>query len=160
MAVAAEVGDYTDFYASIHHATNVGSMFRPDNPLLPNWRHVPIGYHGRASTLVPSGTAVRRPCGQTSAAEAGPPALCPQFTAFGRCPKGHECRLVHGDVCEVGRRARDGGQAGVRSPPGARPAAGGGEGEPGAPCQARARPRAAFPRAPAADVRKARHPPL
>jgi fumarylacetoacetase len=77
MAVAAEVGDYTDFYASIHHATNVGSMFRPDNPLLPNWRHVPIGYHGRASTLVPSGTAVRRPCGQTSAAEAGPPAFGP-----------------------------------------------------------------------------------
>jgi fumarylacetoacetase len=77
MALPSEVGDYTDFYASIHHATNVGSMFRPDNPLLPNWRHVPIGYHGRASTLVPSGTAVRRPCGQTSAAEAGPPSFGP-----------------------------------------------------------------------------------
>ena len=77
MALAMDVGDYTDFYASIHHATNVGSMFRPDNPLLPNWRHVPIGYHGRASTLVPSGTAVRRPHGQTSAADAGPPAFGP-----------------------------------------------------------------------------------
>ena len=77
MAMLAEVGDYTDFYASIHHATNVGSMFRPDNPLLPNWRHVPIGYHGRASTLVPSNTAVRRPCGQTSAADAGPPSFGP-----------------------------------------------------------------------------------
>ena len=77
MALAMDVGDYTDFYASIHHATNVGSMFRPDNPLLPNWRHVPIGYHGRASTLVPSGTAIRRPCGQSSAADAGPPSFGP-----------------------------------------------------------------------------------
>jgi fumarylacetoacetase len=58
------VGDYTDFYASVHHATNVGSMFRPDNPLLPNYKWVPIGYHGRASSLVPSGTPVRRPSGQ------------------------------------------------------------------------------------------------
>ena len=58
------VGDYTDFYASVHHATNVGSMFRPDNPLLPNYKWVPIGYHGRASSLVPSGTTVARPSGQ------------------------------------------------------------------------------------------------
>ncbi len=57
-------GDYTDFYASLFHATNVGSMFRPDNPLLPNYKHIPIAYHGRASTLVPSGTPVRRPRGQ------------------------------------------------------------------------------------------------
>ena len=77
MALASDVGDYTDFYASIHHATNVGSMFRPDNPLLPNWRHLPVGYHGRASTLVPSGTAVRRPFGQTSATDNGPPAFGP-----------------------------------------------------------------------------------
>ena len=77
MGLPAQVGDYTDFYASIHHATNVGSMFRPDNPLLPNWRHVPIGYHGRSSTLVPSGTAVRRPCGQTSATDNGPPSFGP-----------------------------------------------------------------------------------
>ncbi len=60
----AEIGDYSDFYASVHHATNVGSMFRPDNPLLPNYKWVPIGYHGRSSTIVVSGTSVRRPSGQ------------------------------------------------------------------------------------------------
>ncbi len=60
----AQIGDYTDFYASVHHATNVGSMFRPDNPLLPNYKWVPIGYHGRASSIVVSGTPVRRPNGQ------------------------------------------------------------------------------------------------
>lgn len=64
-------GDYTDFYASIFHATNVGSMFRPDNPLLPNYKWIPVGYHGRASSIVPSGTAVRRPSGQLSPAEEG-----------------------------------------------------------------------------------------
>src|SRR5271155_3036341 len=57
----ATVGDYTDFYASIFHATNVGKLFRPDNPLLPNYKYIPIGYHGRASSLVPSGTPIRRP---------------------------------------------------------------------------------------------------
>jgi fumarylacetoacetase len=57
-------GDYTDFYASIDHATNVGKLFRPDNPLLPNYRWVPIAYHGRSSSIVVSGTPVRRPCGQ------------------------------------------------------------------------------------------------
>src|SRR4051812_26828394 len=60
----ATIGDYTDFYASIHHATNVGGMFRPDNPLLPNYKWVPIGYHGRSSSIVLSGTPVRRPSGQ------------------------------------------------------------------------------------------------
>lgn len=60
------IPDYTDFYASIHHATTVGSMFRPDNPLLPNYKHVPIGYHGRASSIVVSGTDIRRPRGQQS----------------------------------------------------------------------------------------------
>ena len=59
------IGDYSDFYASIHHATNVGSMFRPDNPLLPNYKWLPVGYHGRASSMVVSGTAVRRPWGQS-----------------------------------------------------------------------------------------------
>lgn len=59
--------NYTDFYASVHHARNVGSMFRPDNPLLPNYKHVPIGYHGRASSIVASGQPIRRPCGQTKA---------------------------------------------------------------------------------------------
>jgi fumarylacetoacetase len=77
MAMPAEVGDYTDFYASIDHATNVGSMFRPDNPLLPNYKHVPIGYHGRASSLVVSGTPVKRPMGQTSAKPEGPPTFGP-----------------------------------------------------------------------------------
>ena len=65
------VGDYTDFYASLYHATNVGSMFRPDNPLLPNYKHIPIGYHGRASSIVASGTPVRRPVGQQAPAEEG-----------------------------------------------------------------------------------------
>lgn len=77
MAMPAEVGDYTDFYASIDHATNVGSMFRPDNPLLPNYKHVPIGYHGRASSLVVSGTPVKRPMGQSSAKPEGPPTYGP-----------------------------------------------------------------------------------
>ena len=77
MLLPAEIGDYTDFYASVHHATNVGSMFRPDNPLLPNYKWVPIGYHGRASSIVPSGTAVRRPSGQSKAADAESPAFGP-----------------------------------------------------------------------------------
>lgn len=68
----ARIGNYTDFYASIFHATNVGSMFRPDNPLLPNYKYVPIGYHGRASSLVVSGTPVRRPNGQTSDGNSAP----------------------------------------------------------------------------------------
>jgi fumarylacetoacetase len=71
------IGDYTDFYASLHHATNVGSMFRPTNPLLPNWKHVPIGYHGRASSIVVSGTPVVRPCGQTVSNDDGPPSFGP-----------------------------------------------------------------------------------
>jgi fumarylacetoacetase len=61
----AEIGDYTDFYASIHHATNVGSLFRPENPLLPNYKWLPVAYHGRASSIVVSGTPVTRPSGQT-----------------------------------------------------------------------------------------------
>jgi len=65
------IGDYTDFYASLFHATNVGSMFRPDNPLLPNYKHIPIGYHGRASSIVASGTPIRRPIGQQAPAEEG-----------------------------------------------------------------------------------------
>jgi fumarylacetoacetase len=77
MLLPARVGDYTDFYASVHHATNVGSMFRPDNPLLPNYKHVPIGYHGRASSLVVSGAPVKRPCGQTKADDAGEPVYGP-----------------------------------------------------------------------------------
>jgi fumarylacetoacetase len=76
-ALPALVGDYTDFYASIHHATNVGRMMRPDNPLLPNYRWVPIGYHGRASSLVVSGTPIRRPAGQTRPEGAPAPVFGP-----------------------------------------------------------------------------------
>jgi fumarylacetoacetase len=72
MRLPAAVGDYTDFYASIDHATNVGKMFRPDNPLLPNYKHVPIAYHGRSSSLVVSGTPVRRPSGQLGEGKFGP----------------------------------------------------------------------------------------
>jgi fumarylacetoacetase len=74
MLLPAAIGDYTDFYASIHHATNVGSMFRPDNPLLPNYKHVPIAYHGRASSIVASGTPIHRPVGQTGEGRFGPTA--------------------------------------------------------------------------------------
>jgi fumarylacetoacetase len=77
MLLPANIGDYTDFYASIHHATNVGSMFRPDNPLLPNYKHLPVGYHGRASSIIISGTPVRRPMGQTVSTDAGPPTFGP-----------------------------------------------------------------------------------
>jgi fumarylacetoacetase len=67
------VADYVDFYSSLHHARNVGLMFRPDDePLLPNWRQMPVGYHGRAGTVVPSGTPVRRPSGQLGEGEFGP----------------------------------------------------------------------------------------
>jgi fumarylacetoacetase len=70
-----EVADYVDFYSSLHHATNIGRIWRPDSePLLPNWRHLPVGYHGRAGTVVPSGTAVRRPCGQRPGPTFGPSA--------------------------------------------------------------------------------------
>lgn len=68
MQLPVAIGDYTDFYASIHHATRVGRRFRPDNPLLPNYKYVPIGYHGRASSIVVSGSQIRRPCGQTKSA--------------------------------------------------------------------------------------------
>src|SRR5207244_12438451 len=77
--VPAAIGDYTDFYASIFHATNVGRLFRPDNPLLPNYKYVPIGYHGRASSIVPSGTAIRRPSGQAQDARPGEGATAPRF---------------------------------------------------------------------------------
>ncbi|MGS2739156.1 fumarylacetoacetase [Sinomicrobium sp. M5D2P17] len=66
MQLPVQIGDYTDFYSSKEHATNVGKMFRdPDNALLPNWLHIPVGYHGRSSSIVPSGIPVRRPMGQT-----------------------------------------------------------------------------------------------
>ncbi len=74
---AARIGDYTDFYVGIRHAENVGKLFRPDNPLLPNYKHVPIGYHGRASTVRVSGSEVRRPNGQTLPAGASEPVFGP-----------------------------------------------------------------------------------
>ncbi|NND62716.1 MAG: fumarylacetoacetase [Flavobacteriaceae bacterium] len=78
MQLPVDVGDYTDFYASKEHATNVGSLFRdPENALLPNWLHIPIGYHGRSSSIIPSGTPVRRPVGQTKPGEDGKPGFGP-----------------------------------------------------------------------------------
>jgi len=77
MQLPAQIGDYTDFYASIHHATRVGQLFRPENPLLPNYKYVPIGYHGRASSIVVSGAEIHRPCGQTKPASAAEPAFGP-----------------------------------------------------------------------------------
>jgi fumarylacetoacetase len=77
MLLPAEVGDYTDFYASVFHATNVGKMLRPDNPLFPNYKWVPIGYHGRASSLVVSGTPIARPQGQTEPGDGGEPRFGP-----------------------------------------------------------------------------------
>ena len=77
MHVPCLVGDYTDFYVGIHHATNVGKQFRPDNPLLPNYKHVPIGYHGRASSVRPSGEPVIRPNGQRKAPDADSPQYGP-----------------------------------------------------------------------------------
>jgi fumarylacetoacetase len=73
----SQIRDYTDFYCSIYHATNVGSMFRPDNPLLPNYKYVPIGYHGRASSIVVSGTDIRRPKGQNRSDAEKPPVFIP-----------------------------------------------------------------------------------
>ncbi len=77
MQLPARIGDYTDFYASIHHATRVGKLFRPDNPLLPNYKYVPIGYHGRASSIVVSGHEIRRPSGQMKPASAAEPVFGP-----------------------------------------------------------------------------------
>jgi fumarylacetoacetase len=97
MVVPAEIGDYTDFYASIYHATNIGRMFRPDQPLMPNYKWIPIGYHGRASSIVISGTPIRRPFGQTVDANADAPTFGPSrvldyelevgfFVGYGNAP--------------------------------------------------------------------------
>jgi fumarylacetoacetase len=77
LLLGVAIGDYTDFYASIHHAANVGRMMRPDNPLLPNYKYVPIAYHGRSSSIVVSGTPVRRPSGQTRTEGADAPVVGP-----------------------------------------------------------------------------------
>ena len=75
--VPARIGDYTDFYTSVHHATNIGKLFRPDNPLLPNYKWIPIGYHGRASSIGVSGQQFRRPVGQTLPPGATQPSFGP-----------------------------------------------------------------------------------
>jgi fumarylacetoacetase len=108
MLLPVRIGDYTDFYASIYHATNVGSMFRPDNPLLPNYKWVPIGYHGRASSIVVSGTEVKRPSGQLKAEEA----LAPTFGRTKRLDYELEVGLFVGEANEQGvaidiRKARE-----------------------------------------------------
>jgi fumarylacetoacetase len=91
------VGDYVDFYSSLEHATNLGRLFRPDaEPLLPNWRHLPVGYHGRAGTVVVSGTPVVRPRGQTKA----PQDEAPRYGASRRL----DIELELGFVVGVGSR--------------------------------------------------------
>ncbi len=78
MLLPVKVGDYTDFYSSMDHATNVGKMFRdPANALLPNWKHIPVGYHGRASSIIPSGVPIRRPKGQFKSPDMEAPAFGP-----------------------------------------------------------------------------------
>jgi len=94
------VGDYVDFYSSLEHATNLGRMFRPEaEPLLPNWRHLPVGYHGRSGTVVPSGTPVLRPCGQVKV----PGAAAPMFGSTRRL----DIELELGFVVGVGSRRGD-----------------------------------------------------
>ncbi|MES3035081.1 MAG: fumarylacetoacetase [Gemmatimonadota bacterium] len=88
LLLPAQIGDYTDFYASIYHATNVGSMFRPDNALLPNYKYVPIGYHGRASSMVPSDTPVQRPVGQRKGPNDAEPSVGPSRSLDYECEVG------------------------------------------------------------------------
>jgi fumarylacetoacetase len=93
------VADYVDFYASAYHATNIGKMFRPDSdPLTPNWKHLPIGYHGRAGTVVVSGTPIRRPCGQSRP----PGADTPSFGACARLDFEAELGFVVGSRSHLG----------------------------------------------------------
>ena len=99
MHMPVEVGDYTDFYSSIEHATNVGKMFRdPENALLPNWRHIPVGYHGRASSIVVSGTPIRRPRGQVMPKDAD----APMFKASSRLDFELEMAFIIGKDTELG----------------------------------------------------------
>src|SRR6266550_3805444 len=77
LRLPAVIGDYTDFYASIDHARNIGGMFRPNDPLLPNYKYVPIGYHGRASSIVPTGSFIQRPSGQIRDDPSAPPVFGP-----------------------------------------------------------------------------------
>jgi len=94
-----EVGDYVDFYSSLEHATNLGRLFRPGSePLLPNWRHLPVGYHGRAGTVVVSGTPVVRPCGQVK----GPADDAPRFGPSRRLDIELELGFVVGVASRLG----------------------------------------------------------
>lgn len=103
-----EVGDYVDFYASEHHAANVGRMFRPDaEPLLPNWKHLPVGYHGRAGTVVASGTGIVRPCGQRKA----PADPAPTFGPSARLDIEAELGFVVGTGTTLGERVTTAGFA-------------------------------------------------
>ena len=98
MTVPASIGDYTDFYSSINHATNVGKMFRPDNPLLPNYKYVPIAYHGRSSSIRISGTPTKRPMGQLKS----PDADMPVFAACKRLDYETELGVYVGPGTELG----------------------------------------------------------
>ncbi|WP_299322809.1 fumarylacetoacetase [uncultured Maribacter sp.] len=101
MHLPVHVGDYTDFYSSIEHATNVGKMFRdPENALLPNWRHIPVGYHGRASSIVVSGTNIHRPMGQVKTNDME----VPVFKASGNLDFELEMGFVVGKSTELGER--------------------------------------------------------
>tara|TARA_R110000782_G_scaffold114442_3_gene204511 strand:- start:2 stop:1237 length:1236 start_codon:yes stop_codon:yes gene_type:complete len=101
MLLPVHVGDYTDFYSSIEHATNVGKMFRdPENALLPNWRHIPVGYHGRASSIVVSGTNIHRPMGQVKTNDME----VPVFKASGNLDFELEMGFVVGKSTELGER--------------------------------------------------------
>jgi fumarylacetoacetase len=103
-----EVADYVDFYCSLHHATNVGRIFRPGGePLKPNWRHLPVGYHGRAGTVVVSGTGVRRPCGQRLVAAEDVPTYGPSS----RLDIEAELGFVVGSATPIGDRVPVGGFA-------------------------------------------------
>ena len=97
MQLPVSVGDYSDFYTGIHHATNVGKLLRPDNPLLPNYKWVPIGYHGRASSIVVSGTSIARPSGQIKTGEA------PVFGPSKRLDYEAELGFVVGTGSRLGR---------------------------------------------------------
>ena len=99
MHIPVHIGDYTDFYSSIEHATNVGKMFRdPENALLPNWRHIPVGYHGRASSIVVSGTPIKRPKGQLMPKDA----TAPVFKASGRLDFELEMGFITGKNTQLG----------------------------------------------------------
>ncbi|WP_339651176.1 fumarylacetoacetase [uncultured Maribacter sp.] len=101
MHLPIHVGDYTDFYSSIEHATNVGKMFRdPENALLPNWRHIPIGYHGRASSIVISGTNIHRPMGQVKTNDM----KVPVFKASGNLDFELEMGFIVGKGTNLGER--------------------------------------------------------